>query len=231
MAGIAFVVDRYMISVFAVRNYAIVATGAIANDMRMIHDNHRYPGGIVVAGLTDLSGRNMIVKAAGGIHAVMTTKTRLSDHRIVVESDRPVHGGMACVARLRGCNMGGVFPGCNDAVVTTFTASYDMVVIHMRHAPPVAHNMAGITYVGTGDVQGRLAGGSNIIMATLATSRDMIVIHCDNWTPNTRRVARITAIGRSDMPGVFAGGCDTFVAAYAWFSYFTVVHFSDRYPS
>lgn len=81
---------------------------------------------------------------SGGDRAVVATKTRLSNHRIVVESNRPVHGGMARIARLRGSNMGGMLPCGNDTVVTTFTASHHMVVINVPHAAPFAYHMAGI---------------------------------------------------------------------------------------
>jgi len=141
-----------------------------------------------------LRGRNMVTKATGGIHTIVTTNARLSCHGVMIESDRPIQGGVAGIARLCGSDMGGVFAGGNNAVVTTFTSSCDVVVIHPRHAPPITHNMASLATVGTGDVQGRFAGCCSIVMATVACPRDMVVIHSYNRVPNTGRMACVTGI-------------------------------------
>lgn len=66
--------------------------------------------------------------------------------------------------------------------------------------------MAGIAFLGCGNMIGRLADGYGVVVADTATTRYLIVVNPGNRPPSRGRMASFANIGAGNMGGVLTGG-------------------------
>lgn len=120
----------------------IMATGAGANDLRVIHGAWRYRRPQfrrdAVTRVALVGSADMGCRFTRGDYAIVATDTRSGQLRMV-HSGRlhgiPWRGSrcMAGIALIRAWNMGGSFAGCHDAIMTTHASADHLRVIHVGH--------------------------------------------------------------------------------------------------
>jgi len=111
----------YMRGVLASGVDAIVATEAIARDVRVVK-NSRYPERARVAIVAVVAGENMAGRFAGRLHSVVASTTATEHSGVIhVRDGEPGRCRMACFACLCRCNMAGRLhcrENCTDLGVT-----------------------------------------------------------------------------------------------------------------
>jgi len=105
--------------------------------------------------LTQITGGNVRGGFTRRYHTVVTGDTGLCCCRMVKGGNQPVRCGVADIAGVRSGNMISSFSGRDDSVMTAFTGTDDLRVIHQRiHRAPERRVMAGLAKIAAIDMTG-----------------------------------------------------------------------------
>lgn len=133
MTGVTLIRGINMCCGFSRGRHAIVTALAGTTSLVVVHARHRHPARINMAGLTQVSGINMRYATATfacSSGAIMTTDTRFRRRAVIKDSYEPHRRNVADITGLSGRNMCCTFADSNDAVVTTFTGTGDLCMVH-----------------------------------------------------------------------------------------------------
>jgi len=170
---------------------AVVAGRTGAENLVVIDRRHWCPGRCAVAILANIGRLDVGRSLANGICTVVATKAIIHDVDVVKVGRQPGNCRMAVVAIIAAGDMGGVFAGRNNAVMTRAASTNNLRMIDRVNRHPDVRCMAVLADIGRLNVCEVLACSVNTIMAAGAISRDVYVIEV-GWQPGDRRVTIIT---------------------------------------
>ena len=133
VAGLAIVAAVDMGGVLAYSRSAVMTTEAGAHDIGMIDPDHRTPGGVAMAVLADIRGRDVASVLAGGRGAVVAARTVGRGAGVVEIGRYPAIGGMTGLTVIAAVDMRRVFTGSGGAVVAAETGTDHVTVINPGH--------------------------------------------------------------------------------------------------
>ena len=121
---------------------------------------------------------------------------------------------MTIVTGIAAGEVGRVFAGCNDAVVTRITGAYYVRVIDREHRRKDIRIVAVFANIACLDMCQVLASRFHAIVAVDTISGDVQVIEI-RWQPPSRGMAVVTRIPARQMIHVFAGRGNAIMAGAA----------------
>ena len=130
VAVIAVVTARDMRWMLTNSNGTVVARGAGANDLGMVHVIGGYPGIRIVAVFAYIGRLYMRRVFAGCIGAVMAARTIARDVDVIEVRWQPSDGRVAVIAIGAAGDVRWVLAGCYDAIVTGAAGANDLGVVH-----------------------------------------------------------------------------------------------------
>jgi len=128
--------------IFSGCNHPVVAAGATANDIVMIHANHRCKVKRVVTVFAEIGSQDVGRVLADGDDAIVAGDAAVTDVGMVVNGARPDEGAMAVVANIAADDMVRSFTGCCHAVVAALAGTGDGIVVDPGNGEPRIRLMA-----------------------------------------------------------------------------------------
>lgn len=111
------------------RRQPVVTGAAPAQHLGVINGDHWHPDRIVVAVLADIGGEDVGRILAGSLAAVVAGYAIVGDTGVIEIGRQPGNRRVTIIAVSATGNVGRVFPGRGDAIVTGATGTQDMRVI------------------------------------------------------------------------------------------------------
>ena len=131
--------------IFTGCSHTIVATGATADNVVMIHAYHRCKVKRVVAVFAEIGRQDVGWVLADGDDAIVAADTVVTDVGMVVNGARPGEGSMAVVADIAADDVPRIFTGRSHPVVTALAGADDGKVIDPGDGEPGVRLMAIVT--------------------------------------------------------------------------------------
>jgi hypothetical protein len=156
MANQAIINGNEVPRIFTGCNHPVVAAGATANDIVMIHSHHRCEVKRVVAVFAEIGSQDVGRVLADGDDAIVAGDAAVSDVGMVVNGARPDEGAMAVVAYIAADDMVRSFTGCSHAIVAALAGTGDGIVVDPGNGEPRVRLMAVLAVARYSNV---LAGG------------------------------------------------------------------------
>jgi len=208
---------------------AVVARRTGAENLVVIDRCYRRPSRCAVAILANIGCLDVGRSLANGIGAVVATHTVVHDVDVVKVGRQPGDCRMAVVAIIAAGDMGGVFAGCYEAVMTGAASTNDLRMVNGVNRHPDVRCMAVLADIGRLDVCEVLARSVGAVMAAGAISRDIYVIEI-GWQPGNRRVTVIAIRAARNMLCILAGRDYAVMTGAAATQYLGVVNGVNRRP-
>jgi len=137
-----------VISILAIRRGAVVAGRTGAKHLRVIDIQHRLPHGWGMAVFTNVRCKYVLRVLAGCNRTVMTADAIAGYVGVIVICGQPRNGGVAVVAVIAAGDMGRVFAGRGDTVVTRAATTEDLSVVDRDWRHPHCRAVAVLTNIG-----------------------------------------------------------------------------------
>jgi len=166
--------------VFAGCGNAIMTGAADADDLRVVNSKYGHKNIGAVAVFADVARLNMRRALSGSVHAVMAVDAAARDIDVIKVRRQPRDGRMAIIAVIAAGDMGLVFAGGRDAVMTGAARANDLRVVDRRHGRKHIRAVAVFANVAGLNVHRVLAGGLGAVVATEAVIDNVYVIE-DRW--------------------------------------------------
>lgn len=131
-----------VIRILSGSGHTVVAAGATANDIVVIHTYHRNKVKRVVAVLAEIGRQNVGRVLADGDAAIVAGNTGVKDVAVIVNSARPAVCAVAVVANIAADYMGGIFSGRSHTVVAALAGTGDGIVVDPGNGEPRIRLMA-----------------------------------------------------------------------------------------
>lgn len=205
---------------------AVMTTAANTKDLRVIHPirRNRRPGGrkFVMAGLTDITGVDVLRGFTGGGGTVMATHAIIDKTGMIrrIDGTQPTHGTVAGIAFCRGYQVIGTLTGRNNTIVATAANADDLGMVHpiRRHRLPGCRKliMTCITGIGACYMRKTLTAGIEAVMATDAIINVIGMVRSTTGPgkPAGGGMTRVALRRGEDMIDAFTG-CDLTVVTTA----------------
>lgn len=214
MAAITLLCGDKVSTVHAGRCSAVVTAVAGTDDVGMINPDHRYPGGIAMAILTDIGGVDMAAVLTRCRGAVMAAETVDGNTPMIEVGWYPATGGVAQITGVVARHVVRRLTGRCGAVVTAVAGADDIRMIDPDHRYPGGVAMTILTHIGGLDMRRILTGCRRTVMTAGTVCRRAGVIEGGRH-PGCCRVAQITGVVARNMARVLACGRGAVVAAVA----------------
>ena len=122
-----------VIDILTSRDHPIMAGCAASQNLGMIHPGSRHPQLRDMTGGTLPGCRNMRCTPTAGDHAIVTDSAGLGGSAVIKATHRPGCYHMTAIAPQGGRQVIGTFSGGNHAVMTAFTNTQHLLMIHRRN--------------------------------------------------------------------------------------------------
>jgi len=219
-----------MISILAGGHHTIMATGATAQYLEVIHPDSRRPHGHAVARLASIGGsQDVPVALSGSLHAVVATLAVARDAHVIKIRRDPGIGSMAIVTVLLAGDVIGVLAGGLHSVMTGGAGTEHLEVINAGGRHPQGCAMATLANLGRLDMGGILAGGGHAIVTANTISADAGMIK-SRRTPGDRTVADFARLRCHQMGDRLARGGHAVMTIQTGSLNLQVIHPDNRSP-
>ena len=170
------------------------------NHFGVIHHRDWNPHRGAMTGLADIRGVDMGGGFARRVNAVVTADATTGDRTVIYRRTEPTAGGVTRIASLRGRNMGHAFTDGNRAIMTTFTDTIHLRVIHDRYRRPTHTGVTRLAHIARVDVGCPFACRCAAIMTgnTGGSGSAVIEYHAQ---PGSGHMARVTRSCGRNMRG------------------------------
>lgn len=205
-----------VVGFFTFGNHAVMASGARAVDLAVIHLGDIAPTAWHMARFTDVAAGDVAIVFALRLRAVVTTAAIGADTAVIKLARRPIDGvvtGLAVVAR---SDVVDLFTHRNAAIVASKTTAHHRRVIHLTHLPPTVGGVTTFAAVATADVIHRFTAGHHAVVTTAAIVHHPAVIKVSG-RPTAGSVTTVTRLIGGNVTAFLApcGGAVMTTAARA----------------
>ena len=160
-----------------------------------------------MAVFADVRGLQVRWTFARGICAVVASRSFARDIDVFEVGGQPGGGRVSVVAGIATGDVGRVFAGGRDAIMTGTAGAQNLRVVDRQYGSPDVRAMAIFADIGRLNVRGTFAGCFDTVVAAGAVAGDTAVIKgC--WQPAGRRVTVVAGIAAGNVRRVFARGRD-----------------------
>lgn len=198
MTVVAVVTTGDVIDVFARCSNAVMAAAAIAQYLRMINCDHRFPDRGGVAVLADICCQGMQRTFAGCISPVMAARTIGHDVGMVEVGRHPGNCRMAVITDIPCSNVTRMLALSSCTVMAVAAAAYYLGMVDKRNRFPAGRAVTIFANIRGLNVHWALARRIHAVVATNAIANNAAVIeHSRN--PGSRVMAIVALIARGHV--------------------------------